>query len=75
MIVAPTTGLVQNASSLATGNPIAAQILIQAPATAVKFSNLTVDGSNNKITGGCGVPDPIGIYYQMRRARLPEQAC
>ncbi len=64
VIVAPTTGLVQNASSLATGNPIAAQILVQAPATAVKFSNLTVDGSKNQITGGCGVPDPIGIYYQ-----------
>jgi nitrous oxidase accessory protein NosD len=64
VIVAPTTGLVQNASSLATGNPIAAQILVQAPATAVKFSNLTVDGSNNQITGGCGAPDPIGIYYQ-----------
>jgi parallel beta-helix repeat protein len=64
VIVAPGGGLVQNTSSLATGNPIAAQILVQAPATSVKLSNLTVDGSNNRITGGCGVPDPIGIYYQ-----------
>ena len=64
VIVAPGGGLVQNASSLATGNPIAAQILVQAPATSVKLSNLTVDGSNNGLTAGCGVPNPMGIYYQ-----------
>jgi Periplasmic copper-binding protein (NosD) len=69
VIVAPGGGLLQNTSSLATGNPIAAQILVQAPATSVKLSNLTVDGSNNGITGGCPgtgspVPDPMGIYYQ-----------
>ena len=62
VIVAPGGGLLQNTSSLATGNSIAAQILVQAPATSVKVSNLTVDGSNNGITG-CG-PNPIGIYYQ-----------
>jgi parallel beta-helix repeat protein len=69
VIVAPGGGLLPNTSSLATGNPIAAQILVQAPATSVKLSNLTVDGSNNGITGGCPgtgspVPDPMGIYYQ-----------
>ena len=62
VIVAPAGGLVPNANSLATGNAIAAQILVQAPATAVKFNNLTVDGSNNGIAG-C-LPNPIGFYYQ-----------
>jgi Right handed beta helix region len=69
VIVVPGGGLLQNTSSLATGNPIAAQILVQAPATSVKVSNLTVDGNNNGLTAGCPgtgspVPDPMGIYYQ-----------
>ena len=64
VIVVPSGGLLQNTTSLTSGNPIAAQILVQAPATVVNISNLTVDGNNNGITGGCGVPNPIGIYYQ-----------
>jgi hypothetical protein len=62
IITAPGGGLVQNASSLATGNPIAAQLLVKSPATGVVVTNLTVDGSNNGIAD-CGL-DPIGIYFQ-----------
>ena len=62
IITVPVGGLVMNASSLATGNPIAAQLLVQAPATSVTITNLTVDGSNNGIAD-CAL-NPIGIYYQ-----------
>jgi parallel beta-helix repeat protein len=61
IISVPNGGLVQNATSLATGAAIAAQILVQS-ATGVTITNITVDGANNGING-CG-PDPIGIYYQ-----------
>jgi len=61
IITVPTGGLQQNATSLATGNPIAAQVLVQG-ASSVTITNITVDGANNGING-CG-PDPIGIYYQ-----------
>ena len=62
IITVPAGGLVQNTASLATGRPIAAQLLVQAPASTVTVTNLTIDGSNNGITG-CD-PNPIGIYYQ-----------
>ncbi|HUE50978.1 MAG TPA: NosD domain-containing protein [Terriglobales bacterium] len=61
IITVPSGGLQQNATSLATGNPIAAQVLVQG-ASCVTITNITVDGANNRING-CG-PDPIGIYYQ-----------
>jgi hypothetical protein len=63
VITVPKGGLVQNASSLATGNPIAAQVLVQA-STGVTITNMTVDGANNGFNNGCADPDPIGIYYQ-----------
>jgi hypothetical protein len=48
------------------GQPTAAQILIQTPSLAtsivVNISNITVDGSNNQL-GDCSV-DLVGIYYQ-----------
>jgi hypothetical protein len=61
IITVPNGGLLQNASSLATGNPIAAQVLVQA-AGPVTITNITVNGANNGING-CGL-NPIGIYYQ-----------
>jgi parallel beta-helix repeat protein len=61
VITAPVGGVVQNSTSLATGFPIAAQILVEA-ATPVVLNNLVVDGSNNGITG-CGL-DLVGIYYR-----------
>jgi len=63
IITVPTGGLQQNATSLATGAPIAAQILVQG-AISVTITNITVDGANNGFNNGCADPDPIGIYYQ-----------
>src|ERR1700678_4239576 len=60
VIVVPAGGLVQTGTDIF-GNSVAAQILVTG-ATAVTISHLTVDGSNNGLSG-CGV-DPIGIYYQ-----------
>lgn len=51
----------QNATSLATGNAIAAAVLVSA-ATNVSISGLTVDGINNGITE-CA-PRLIGVYFQ-----------
>jgi hypothetical protein len=61
VITAPAGGLVQNTSSLATGNPIAAQIVFDGVSSA-SVSYLVVDGSNNNIQT-CGL-NPIGIYYR-----------
>ena len=61
IITAPPGGTVQNSTSLATGNPIAAQVLVDGAAPVI-IKNLIVDGSNNGITG-CA-PDLIGIYYR-----------
>jgi hypothetical protein len=63
IISVPNGGLAQNATSLATGAAIAAQILVQ-DTTGVTITNMTVDGANNGVGGGCGTLDPIGIYYQ-----------
>jgi len=62
VIVAPAGGMAANATSLSSGNPIAAQILVEAPATAVKITNLALDGSNNGINN-C-TPVLMGILYQ-----------
>lgn len=64
IVTSPVGGVIQNTVSLATGNPIAAQLLVQAPASSVTVTNITVDGSNNQLSGGCGVPNLIGIYFQ-----------
>ena len=58
-----TGGFVANTTSLTSGHPIAAQFLVQSPATGVVISNLTVDGSGSNLTG-CNAPRLIGIYYQ-----------
>src|SRR5215831_11484835 len=62
VIVAPAGGMAANATSLSSGNPIAAQILVEAPATAVRITNLALDGSNNGINN-C-TPVLMGILYQ-----------
>jgi hypothetical protein len=61
IITAPAGGVASNANSLSTGDPIAAQVYVKSNAN-VTFSNLTVDGTNNGISG-CA-PDLIGIYFQ-----------
>lgn len=60
-IVAPAGGLAVNGADLDGGGPVAAQILVTG-GSAVVISNLTVDGSNNNVTG-CGT-DVVGILYQ-----------
>jgi hypothetical protein len=65
VIVAPATGMVQNATdpSPASANPpIAAQIFVQG-STTVNLTNLMVDGGANQLSG-CTAPTLVGIYYQ-----------
>lgn len=71
VIVSPAAGVVVNTNDLygyPSGEPTAAQILVQTPSTAlgtpivVNINNIAVDGSNNGISG-CGT-DLVGIYYQ-----------
>ena len=64
IITAPSGGIVQNTTSLSSGNPIAAQILVT-NATGVNISNLTVDGANSQISvGGCTPVNLVGVLYQ-----------
>jgi nitrous oxidase accessory protein NosD len=64
VVVAPLGGVVQNTTSLATGGPIAAQILVT-ESNDVDVSNLTIDGANNGISStGCTPLNLIGLYYQ-----------
>jgi len=64
VVVSPTGGIVQNTTSLATGDPIAAQILVT-ETTGVNISNLTIDGSNNGISSsGCTPLNLVGLLYQ-----------
>lgn len=62
IVISPAGGVVANANSLTSGQPIAAQILVISPATAVNLTNLTVDGAGNNLPD-CSV-NLIGIYYQ-----------
>ncbi len=62
LIVPPTTGLVQNTTDVDTGNPIAAQLLVQNTAGPVSISGLTVDGTGN-LVATCGL-DLQGILFQ-----------
>jgi hypothetical protein len=62
VIAAPSGGIVANTTSLTSGNPIAAQLLMDAPGGSVNINNITVDGGNNQISG-CA-PNLIGIYYR-----------
>ncbi len=62
LIVPPTTGLVQNTTDVDTGNPIAAQLLVQNTSGPVSISGLTVDGTGN-LVATCGL-DLQGILFQ-----------
>ena len=65
------TGVVANSISLASGNPIAAIILVDG-ASRVDLINLTVDGANNNI-GNCA-PNLIGIYYRNSSGKIDSVA-
>jgi hypothetical protein len=43
---------------------LAAQILVESPATDVEISYLAVDGTDNNLNSGCAEPRLIGIYYR-----------
>jgi hypothetical protein len=61
ILTSPTAGLVANATDLANGQPVAAQIVVK-NGTYVKISGFVVDGTGNKITN-CAT-DIRGIYFQ-----------
>jgi Right handed beta helix region len=69
VVVAPTTGLVQNGLDIFS-QPVAAQIFVQN--AAVTISHITVDGANDGITD-CSL-DPIGIYYQNASGTITSNA-
>src|SRR6266403_3579936 len=60
VVVVPAGGLVTNGVTDISGQPTAAQILVQN--AVVTISHLGVDGANDGMTD-CSI-DPIGIYYQ-----------
>jgi len=64
VLVIPPGGFVANATGLTSSRAIAAQILVQSPATEVTISFLAVDGTGSNLNGGCFEPPLIGIYYQ-----------
>jgi hypothetical protein len=67
-IVPPAGGLVPNATSYSSGNPIAAQLkVIDAPGP-VNITKLTIDGAGNGVTG-CA-PNVIGFLYQNSSGKL-----
>jgi hypothetical protein len=63
--------LTQNATSLETGDAIAAAVFISGAAN-VSISGLTVDGVNNGVTE-CA-PDVIGVYFQNSSGSLRHDA-
>ena len=60
VILPPAGGLVANVTDVDSGNPVAAQLVVQ-NAGSVSISNLTVDGTGNGLS--CG-PDVRGILFQ-----------
>ncbi len=65
-ITVPPGGVAVNATSLGSATATAAQILVAPTSTlpqTVNIKNLSIDGTGNGITGGCGT-DLVGIYYQ-----------
>ena len=63
-LVIPSGGFAANSSSLTSGAPLAAQILVVSPATDVTISYLAVDGTGNNLNSGCSDVRLIGVYYQ-----------
>jgi len=62
VITVPVGGVIANATSLTSGNPIQAQIYVS-DTTAVNITNVVVDGTGNGING-CEAGTMVGIYYQ-----------
>ena len=64
LVIPSSGGFVANTSSLTSGAPLAAQIVVVSPATEVEISYLAVDGAGNNLNAGCSDPRLIGIYFQ-----------
>src|SRR5436190_2464167 len=64
-------GVLANSNSLATGNPIAAIVLVDG-ANKVDLTNLTVDGAGNGINS-CA-PTLIGVYYRNSSGKIDSLA-
>jgi hypothetical protein len=62
VIYPPSGGLIQNGTDLY-GDPIAAQIFVDANSASVTIENLTIDGTGNNVTG-CGPITLTGIQFQ-----------
>lgn len=68
VITSPSGGVIVNATDPLSGQPIAAQVLVQTPAASlgtpikVTLEYLAIDGSNNQLSG-CAT-NLVGIYYQ-----------
>jgi hypothetical protein len=70
VVTSPAGGVVANGTEI-DGFPVAAQIFVQ-NAIGVTISHLTVDGSNNGLSG-CGT-DLVGIYYQNSSGTITDNA-
>jgi hypothetical protein len=64
LVIPSSGGFAANTSSLTSGAPLAAQILVESPATEVEIGYLAVDGAGNNLNTGCTDPRLIGIYFQ-----------
>jgi parallel beta-helix repeat protein len=64
VVVIPSGGFAANTTSLTNNGSIAAQILVESPATDVTIRYLAVDGSGSNLNSGCSEPPLIGIYYK-----------
>lgn len=67
------TPVVANTTSLFSGAPMAAIILVK-DATRVTVDGLTVDGADNGLLGGCGAPTFAGIFYRNASGTISNNA-
>jgi len=67
VILPPSAGLASNATSLSSGNPIAAHVWVAGPVT-VNMNNIIVDSIGNGVSG-CS-PNVVGILYQNANGTL-----
>jgi parallel beta-helix repeat protein len=64
VLLIPAGGFVANTTSLTSGDPLAAQIAVESPATNVSISYIAVDGTGNNLNASCSDTRLIGIYYR-----------
>jgi parallel beta-helix repeat protein len=72
VVVVPNGGVTANTTELGDGDPAAVQILVE-NSSEVTISHISVDGSNNGLSGGCGT-DLVGIYYKNSGGTITDDA-